>query len=261
VLAPKETEITETATTRKVVDMERRTALMVCVVLGVLLLAEAALAAPVSPTTVTRGESSRRDLTNLPAQQVAAQAGNVTEINLTAIAVTQSWQGYYGNVSGTIVLQNADNQTFYNWSMATAKGEIYATRTSSVSFTTVDCLLAANITDEETALGQATIDADSVTNTFTTNVHPQFYVGTVDITADTCNATNAFGPSGAQANDFFQILLADNAGAGNIIYTTLLNGTKSSFDNSAWDFELLVGQNGHPGGSTTTQYYLYVELM
>jgi hypothetical protein len=31
-----------------------------------------------------------------------ALAGNVTEIDISGFSVTQTWQGYYGNVSGTI---------------------------------------------------------------------------------------------------------------------------------------------------------------
>ncbi len=241
--------------------MEKRTTVLIALmILGALLIAEAALAAPSAPVSISNGGSSRRDLGTLPGVTVDAQAGNVTQINITALAITKSWQGYYGNVSGTITLDTANNKTFYNWSMTSAKGQIYAARVAAPDFTTVNCTTAGAITTEETALGQTATDSDSVANTFTGTANPQFYVGSVDIPANTCKTTNAFGSTGAQSSDFYQVLLSDTNGSGNIIYTTLMNGTKAGFDGNNWDFELLVGQDGHTGGSTTTPYYFFVEL-
>ena len=100
----------------------------------------------------------------------------------------------------------------------------------------------------------------SVSNTFTLNSHPAFSVGSTSIAANACKSTNAFGPTGSQGTQFYQVLLSDANGAGNIIYTTLVNGTQTGFDNNGWAFELLVGQNGHSGGPATTPYYFYVEL-
>jgi len=236
--------------------------IVVVAALGALLLAESAFAAgPVPPVSLNIGTSSSRNLSGLPAQQIAAQAGNITQVNITALTITKSWQGYYGNVSGAIVLQNANNNTFYNWSLTSTAGEIYATRTTSVNFATVNCTAAANLTTEETFLGQVAADADSVSNTFKKPTsHPTFSVGSVSVGNGSCYATNAFDNTGAQTTDFFQVLLSDASGAGNIVYTTLMNGSKTGFNNQAWDFELLVGQNGHAGGPSTTTYYFYVEL-
>jgi len=247
--------------TWKVENMERRLiAVIALIMLGALLLAEAAMAAPTSPLSATPGPSSRRDLSTLPAAQVDALAGNVTQLSIDALAITNSWQGYYGNVTGAIVLDDGNNNTFYNWSLTSVKGEVYAARVASPTWTTINCTAAANVSTEETALGQAATDADSVSNTFSqSTTHPGFSVGNVAITADSCYATNAFDNTGAQNTKFYQVLLSDNSGAGNIVYTALMNGSQTGFNGDAWDFELLVGEDGH-GNSAVTPYYFFVEL-
>lgn len=239
--------------------METQWKLLAFITLGALLCVGTALALPAPPTNITIGTSSSENLSSLPTVSVNAQAGNVTAINITALTITKSWQGYYGNISGSIVLADANNKTFYNWSMASiTNGRIYATRNSSVIFTSVNCTNATQITNEIAALGQSASDADSVSNTFTATANPQFYVGSTNISANTCKTTNAFNSTGAQATQFFQVLLSDNAS--NIIYTTLVNGSQNGYNNQNWNFELLVGQNGHTGGPTVTPYYFYVEL-
>ncbi len=246
---------------RKVVRMERRHAMAVLAMmtLAILMAAQAALADPSAPLSLNEGTGSQRNLSTLAAQQVSAQGGYVTPVNITALSITKSWQGYYGNVSGTIVLDDASNNTFYNWSMATVKGEIYATRTTNPTWSGVNCLSTANVATEETYLGQATSDADSVSNTYSNaTYHPAFDVGSTTIPADDCYATNAFDSSGSQNTKFYQMLLQD--GGGNIVYTTLMNGSQTGFDGSPWDFELLVGENEHAGSEGTTPYYFWVEL-
>lgn len=216
-----------------------------------------ALADPSAPTNIDIGSSSSRDLSGLADQSVSAQAGNVTQINITALAITQSWQGYYGNVSGTMTLDDGDNNTFYNWTIASAAGEVYATRTSAVDFSTINCSNSTHIAAEETSLGQSATDTDAVSNTFDATLHPSFDVGSVAFTANACPSTNAFGPSGAQTNDYFQVLMQD--GSANTVYSTLLNGTQSGFNGQSWDFQLLVGEDGH-GNTATTTYFFFVEL-
>ena len=238
--------------------MNRRLLLVVAVALSLLLLSGTVLAAPSPATSLTRVASSRRDLSTLPNQQVNAQAGNVTQLSISALAITKTWQGYYGNFSGAIVLANSNNNTFYNWSMASASGKIFATRNSSTVFTAVNCTTTLQRGLEETALGVTAGDADSVARTFTGNTHPAFTVGLQNITANSCNATNAFGSSGAQTTNFYQVLLSDTSN--NTVYTTIMNGSKAGFDGTNWDFELLVGQNGHAGGPTVTPYYFFVEV-
>jgi hypothetical protein len=220
----------------------------------------AAIAAPSGPGTVTTVSSSR--FGSVPGYNLSAIAGNVTELSINGTTITQTWQGYFGNITGKIVLGNANNQTFYDWNLASPRGEIYATRTSSVpSWANVRCANFTNVNSEDAALGvnQAN-DADSVNRTFlNTTDFTSFYVGSVLINnALGCYGTRMYNATGVKSSTTFaEVLLHDNT---NLIYTALLDQNALGFDNRNHDFEMLVGENGHSGDSTVTPYYFYLEL-
>ena len=92
----------------------------------------AAATEPTGPSTLTRNQDSKFSTNNWPGVNVSALAGNVTELNITSLTQTQTWQGYYGNVTGTIVLDDAENWTLYSWNLAEPQGEIYASNSSTV---------------------------------------------------------------------------------------------------------------------------------
>jgi hypothetical protein len=188
---------------------------------------------------------------------VNAEAGNVTELMINGTAVTTSWQGFYGNVSGTLILGDADGNKFYEWgNMTSPSGEVYASRSNSVTWASVNCSDAAAVSTEETALGQAASDPDSVTNTFTVTNHPSFFVGSTNVSG--CYSTQAYNSSGEKGTGFWQVLLGDGV---DTVYTTILDESpQTGFNGNPWDFQLLVGENGKPGNETTTPYYFYVEL-
>lgn len=242
--------------------MERQRYIVIAAfaLLAAALMVGTVIADPSAPTNVDKGAPERRDLSTLQTQTVDAYAGNVTQINLTALSITKGWQGYYGNIAGTLVLQNAANYTFYDWNVSTPKGQVYATRVAGPTWAGTTCLGAAGITTEEGTLNMAATDADSVTNTFdnTTSTHPAFEVGSTTIGASSCYATNAYVDNATQSAAFSQVLLAD--GASNVVYTTLINDSTTGFDSNSWDFELLVGEDGHNGDTAATPYYFWVEL-
>lgn len=231
--------------------------------IAVLLLAFVVVAAPfayaavTSPVSLTEGPSERRSLTGLPTQNVSAQGGNVTQVNIDVLTITKNWQGYYGNITGEITLDDASNNTFYNWTLTNVNGEVYATRNESADFTTVDCTSGAEISAEETYLGHISSDGDSVTNTFSQNYASTIQVGAVTTSAN-CNATTLYTNSAKTANDFWEVLLADDAGS--IIYTAIIDEDTAGFDGSTYDFQLLVGENEHAGSEGSTPYYIFVEI-
>jgi len=67
------------------------------------------------------------------AGNTTAIAGNVTELAISGYSITQSWQGYFGNVTGTIMLADNSDNVMYNWSLASPEGEIYASTNDSIS--------------------------------------------------------------------------------------------------------------------------------
>ena len=216
-------------------------------------------ATPSGPDSINIIGSSRFNVTG--AQTVPAQAGNITEFNANANGITQTWQGYFGNVSGAILLADANNHTFYDWNSASPYGEIYAVRNSTVpAWASIQCASTAQINAEDLALNvtQAT-DADSVNRTFLNSTSfTQFYVGNKNInTTQNCFAVNLFNSSGQSTTNFGEVLLHDGS---NLVYTGLLAPKTTGFDNKPHDFEMLVGANGHNGASGIATYYFYLEL-
>ena len=63
----------------------------------------------------------------------------MTEINIFGYSPTQSWQGYFGNISGTVQLADSGDNVMYNWSLASPQGEIYASTSNSINWANVQC--------------------------------------------------------------------------------------------------------------------------
>lgn len=216
----------------------------------------AVTAAPNGADTVTQVDSSRAPVDSTSDQSVPAMAGNVTQLEIIGTAITTSWQGFYGNVTGSLVLADAGGNNMYNWSLTSPSGEVYASRSNAVTWANIDCSSADNITAEESALGQNAADPDSVSNTYTSIGHPGFDVGSA--TVNNCPSTQAFNSGGTAGTGFWQVLLNDET---NTVYATVLDAAPDTgFDGNDWDFELLVGENGKAGNEAATPYYFYVEL-
>lgn len=217
-----------------------------------------AFATPNGASTVTEVISS-----NGPAAGTAANhsaiAGNVTELSITGNSITQSWQGYYGNVSGAIRLADASGNPMYNWSLASPSGEVFASTASSITWSSIACFdWAADGEALETSFN-INDSADGVNETFSdSNVHDAFSVGSTSFVANQCMSTQIFDSTGAGvAGNFEEVLLHDGT---NTVFASLLEEDLSGFDNTSHDFEMLVLEDGHSGDSSTTPYFFYVEL-
>jgi len=187
----------------------------------------------------------------------SAFGGNLTQLNIYGYTTTQSWQGYYGNVSGTIQLADSDDKTLYNWSVITPNGEVYATRAFDANFAVISCAGLSDISSEETLMGQDAGDADSLSNTFDLKSHPSFFVGSVEILLNNCSSANLFASGGEQSSSFYEVLLKDDS---NIIYTSILEKNQQGFDGNYYDFEMIVLENGHDADISSTPYYFYIEF-
>ena len=80
---------------------------------------------PQGPDSLLVSDSGRHFNASAP-KLLQAKAGNVSALVIAHTRVTEAWQGYYGNITGTITLDDADNFTLYNWNLPDPRGEIYA---------------------------------------------------------------------------------------------------------------------------------------
>jgi len=212
--------------------------------------------------------SSRANTSSYPPASTQAEAGNVTQLNLTAISTTKAWQGYYGEITGTITLENANGDVFYNWSAMEPKGEIYASINNTINWDNIQCFEWSGTPDLETVeswYGIEDDDADGINETFTDDSNIAFSVGTHNISANTCPATNVYQNGGPVPGNFENVLLTDGV---TIIFTTIIENNEADnatdivgFDGQTHDFQLLVAENGHDGyEDTTTTYYFWAEI-
>ena len=227
--------------------------------MAVLLVLQSVLADPVSVSSLNVISTGKRSFSNTSNGSIGAQGGNVTELNIDTLTVTKSWQGYFGNITGNIHLDDANNNSFYIWgNSTTVSGEVYASRNASPGWTTINCTNASQRTREETYLGQSALDGDSVTNTFNGATHPTFYVGSRIIDSNTCFTTNVFVNGTSQNSTFYQVLLSDVSNT--TVYTTILENDVYGYNSRRMDFQLMVGENEHQGSEGATNYYFFTEL-
>lgn len=260
--------------------MKARMLSVIVAVIVLVILSYPVLAQPEGPGQIIRGSNERRGQSGTDNATggtiVQAQAGNVTALTINSTKITSRWQGYYGNVTGEITLDDAFNSTLYNWQLASPQGEIYASNgsaTGAVTWANVFCFNYSNNrsegqpivqrfngTDLEQMIGAnvSNGDRDSVNGTFNATFTGSFAVGSTTIdNTDSCRQVTLFVNDVHQTTDFVEVLLTDN---NSIIFTALLEQDADGFQTGAatLDFELIVGENGDI--TTATNYYFFVEL-
>lgn len=224
------------------------------------------------------------------AGNMSALAGNVTELNIFGYSITQSWQGYFGNVSGTIMLADSNDYVMYNWSLASPSGEVYATENNSIVWTNVQCFnftaagtyaddtanrggtsaFGMNLSQLESMYGIAFDDVDGVNETFsltgnpehgTGYVHDLFYTNNLQFDAGECLSTHIYDDTGGPENQSFQEVILYDPDTRSVLWTAILDEEDNlGFDQNYHDFEMIVPEDGHGTDIAERTYYFYVEL-
>jgi len=235
-------------------------------------IASIARAVPVNPDSLNVSDSDRRTQfgSDTP-KTLGAQAGNVTELTINTTTISQRWQGYYGNISGSITLDNANNWTMYSWAGdITPQGEILAADALISNWTGIICANLStlykgenctgnyngsclNITELQAKFGGDINGGESVNSTFSSTANIQLDTGLIS----GCPATNLYSNDAAQTKNWTEVLLYEN-NTETVVFASIINASTIGFDNTSWDFQMIVGDNGESVGTTT--YYFYVEL-
>ncbi len=218
-----------------------------------------------------------------PAGSHAAVAGNVTELNIFGYTITQSWQGYFGNVTGTIQLADGGDNVMYNWSLASPNGEIYASTNDSILWGNIQCFnftatgtydddsaqrgntsyYGMNLTQLESSYNIDSDDADGVNETFVYSglgTHNRFFTNNLEFEEGECMSTRVYSDAGGGEDDKFEEVLLYDPDTKSVVFTSLLNEDEPGFDGASHDFEMLVLEDGHQTDTQTTTYYFYLEL-
>jgi len=208
-----------------------------------LILAMAAIAyAEPNGAQVTAGTPETMNMTD--PGNVTAQGGNTTEVDLSTKQKTLAWQGFFGDVSGNLTLEDNSGDQMYNWVISNIAGEVYASRNSSIDWTTVAGITTCTVDEDLTGTG-----TDRTNNTFTNNASLSGWdVGGVAIAAACQTYT-------LPLSNFEEIILS--ATGVTSIYATKINAGSTGFDGGTYDYQMIVADNKTTATST---YYFYVEF-
>jgi hypothetical protein len=236
---------------------------------------------PYGVKEVTYITSSRANSTsNIPANLTNVNAGNITEITISAISTTKSWAGYYGNITGTITLENSVGNVFYNWTSIEPKGNIFASTNTSIDWSQIRCFDwvvggTGQTFDQQTAedwFGIPDDASDGLNDTYNnTGLDSELFVGTRNITevsaaaTATCHSTNVYRDGAKIQDDFENVLLTDGD---RLVFMTVIENNQvnndtdiTGFDGVAHDFQMLVAENGQNGQEdTSTTYFFWAEI-
>lgn len=224
-----------------------------------------------------------------------AEAGNISELTVFAYTTTQTWQGYIGNVSGTIQLADADDDVLYNWSLADPEGEIYASVNESITWRQIQCFnysatgeiddtgetpgavnaKGRNLSQLEADYGIIWDDVDGVNETFYlydpasgagggAGQHDEFFTSNLQFSEGECVSTRVFGDSGEGVSNEFEEVILYEPTTDSVVFVALIEEDLADaidgYDGNDYDFEMLVLEDGHGTDTDVTTYYFFVEL-
>ncbi|PLW80932.1 hypothetical protein C0585_00010 [Candidatus Woesearchaeota archaeon] len=191
--------------------------------------------------------------------------GYIMTINLDVLQQNLGWKAYVGNVSGRFVLEDSDGYSIYEWDMSlNTEGKVFASRNGTVDWTSINCSNRSSSVDgEETYLGITGSDSDSINSTFNYTAHKTFGVAGRSMNLDSCPSIATFYNNSEQTPSatakFQEVLLSDNEGNGNLVYTSIMEADEIAYRNdTTFDFQMIVADSESVG--VITNYYFYVEL-
>lgn len=226
---------------------------------AILLLTIGSALSQILPTGPTVTSQSTETATPRSALNVTTAGGTITTMVLNATTQNPHWKAFVGNVTGRLALRDSSNYTIYDWEFTNPSGEIYVSRNNSINWTSILCANSSHISTEEILMNHTSGAVDSISNTFSSSVHDEFWTGLVQFTADECNFTTATWVNNTNQSELFQeIALYDGS---SVVYSTLIDSNTAGFDFGVYDFQLIVPEKGLDGPVSTTPYYFYVELV
>lgn len=213
--------------------------------------------------TVTFVTNSTKSVT--PASYRDDPKGTITTITINSVQQNTKWKAYIGNVTGTLVLRDADDYSIYEWSaIASPTGEVFITRNSTVDWSTTQCANLTNIQTEQSKLGHGVSSSDNIANTFSSTIHQSFDVAGLTISNGTCRSAftwiNNTAQTPSQNADFQEVLLMDSSYR--IVYSTIISQNTGGYRNESGvndrsDFQAILPDYT---SVSVARYYFYVEI-
>jgi len=227
------------------------TAVLLSITLGVMQFAFAV------PNGAQMSFNSSQTSTSINPTELNDSGGTISTLKLSTVQQDSAWKGYLGNVSGSLTLDDLVGNTIYNWQLATVTGKVFASRSNSVTWSSINCSNQTYVDAEQTALSFASADSDSINKTFNSTNHQAFLVAARNMTGCRSTATYVNDTTQAQVPGalFQEAVLTDGSA---FVYASLINTQRQGFNAQFTDFQMIVPQS--KSTATPTPYYFYIEL-
>lgn len=232
---------------------------------GIALLLAFALTSTYSAVAAPEGIMNYTQLASQTKQPLAgapitAQGGNITTLSISMNSQTKTWQGFVGNLSANLTLEDTTGDKMYFWNVTNISGEIYASRNGTIDWNYIsvqnDCAVDEDLTGKGSDRVSKTFDPSSNTVNFS--------VGTIAINSSTsCSAlpnVNNTKQKQLGTNLFENVILTRGTtpnGNQSIYVGILQDSGVNGFDGQMYNFQLLLPVNRTSGFTT---YYLYAEI-
>ncbi len=217
-------------------------------VLGALLVASIAAAAPAGASVVNGTASSLPEST---ASSLNISGGQVQEVNVSGYTITNKWAGFFGQVSGDIRLGDSAGNIFYQWTVNDPTGAVvYAVTNGTVSDWS-DTNIAPLYGSDTILPSFLTSGADSFNNTFTS----QETFTSNSLTINNVNYTTTW-ESGTQGSNFKTYALKAST-EGLMVWAAKAVSDTTGFNGNAVDYQVLVGLTSQ---TQQVPVYFYLEL-
>jgi hypothetical protein len=207
----------------------------------------------IASSEITNGSAQTK--AQQPSTGFIFEGGNITELNISHVLQSSLWQGVYGSVSTTLVLQDASGNVFYNWSTSNvSSGEIYFSQYSDLDFESIVDPTSSFVAFVQSNYGVAnSTNRDNLTQTFQNGAHTNFQVGSISITTPSPRVLT-YNSTGAMV---FETIFLREGGLNRDAYATLIAPDKIGFQGWEVDFQAMLPMNS---SESTTTYYLFAEL-
>ena len=221
--------------------MIRKLGLFILISLMIVSLAQAAPGG----ANITEGGSSSASGTSSTSLNI--EDGNVTYVDIYSQQITGKWAGFFGNVSGALILGDSSNNLFYSWTVTNFDGAVvYATNDTISDWT------GGNIAPVNSTVLPSYLVGDYTDNFTTTFDATEAFVSSSLNKANTPYASTWQNGAQGALKTYGLYSAADNAN----IWAGLVDDNSESFkgENITVDYQILL-----PAQAMTT-YSFYLEM-
>lgn len=191
------------------------------------------------------------------ASSVASVSGIPTNISLQINSTTLHWQGFYGNVTGSIALAYG-NSTLRSWNISSVFGQVYACTSQNIDFSALNST-AVNLSDIDSAFTFLSGADDSAAITGVADSNSQINISYFTLYQSTRPVIFSRDKAGSPL--WQQIILSQGASPqkGDLVFAGIIRDDQQSFNGQSADFQIVVPTSGILN-STGESYYFYGEI-